>query len=354
MISKLVLVSFIFFTSCGSTELDLLDSVQPRSLVEIDSKLAEKFETKEIKVEPQKEADTELKIQKPKLKVSRKANTPLKSEMKNESANESVDPWEGIKLNTKAYSEIDKNSYLLWKKFNPSFLKAKDKMIMDVKYMGVVAAQIIMQQKDKVMINGREAYHFQARAKTAEFYKWVYAVDDVVETFIDSTYFVPLKYSMTQVESNKVIDHVEIYDRDNLKTYFRYKRNKKGKISQKSLDHEIPFFSQDLFSAINFMRGLPLTLDASYNIPMVSKAKNWFFKTKVLGTEVLDTPMGDISAIKLVGETEYAGDLAKQGKITYWISNDQYRVLLQFESDMKIGSIMGKIKDYTYNDNHVF
>jgi hypothetical protein len=250
--------------------------------------------------------------------------------------------------NIEKYEEWDKESAKLWSLLDPKRILVGETFSLHISYLGFSAATVKIQTHKIKEVDGTPVYHFSARAKSSDYYKWVYELDDLVNSYVTTENLLPIKYTLLQDESSKKVVDIQLFDRENLMTHFRYKRTKKGKEKIKSLDRPIPRFHQDLFSTLFFIRSLPLAPGASYKIPTVTKGKAWISKVQVVGRETIEIQDIEFKAIKLFVVTEYDGELAKRGKSTIWLSDDRARVLLKFASEAKIGSVKGEIFEHSY------
>jgi hypothetical protein len=243
------------------------------------------------------------------------------------------------------FKKYDVESKKLWartKTLNP----VGEKTFLDINYMGVVVGKIAITIKPIVKIAGEDAYHYYAKLKSAPFYKYVYSLDDVIESFVRVKDNLPLKYSLIQRESKQSIDDIQLFDRDKLMTYFRLRKVKRGKKSFKKIDTLIPLYSQDALSAIFMLRSLPLKTGDKYNVPIVTRGKITLMKMEVLGIETISTKIGKKKAFKINAITQYSGDLVRKGSMVYWISADSDRIFLQFKAKIKLGSVSGDIVSY--------
>jgi len=248
------------------------------------------------------------------------------------------------------YKNKEPQSYALWNSFKKNYLYPSEEMNVKITFMGIGAASVLIKmRKNLVDIGSKKAYAFYARAKTASFYKWIYELDDVIESFVDVNEFVPLKYNLIQRESKKDIDHIELYDREKGMTHFRYKRvTKDGKVTHRKKDKKMPHFSQDFLSVFFFFRGLPLELGKEYVIPITTKAKTWNMLIKPIAKVKMNVgKLKNIQAVKLQVFNKYSGDLSKAGAMEFWISDDKYRRFLQVKADTKIGKVYATLDKYT-------
>jgi hypothetical protein len=256
--------------------------------------------------------------------------------------------------NDPLWTETDKKSLDLWSKFSSSFLPIKEVHKMQVSYMGVVAATMVLTVEPVAEIQGRLVNHFKARAKTSDFYKWIYTLDDVLESFVDKEFFVPIKYALKQREKNKDIDDIQLFDRQKLMTYFRYKKTQDGKESKDSKDAVIPFYNQDYLSSFFFIRGLPMKNGDHYLFPTTTKGDTWLMSVKVAGRENIVINLGKFKAIRLEVMSKYTSDLAKQNTMIFWLSDDEKRIFLRTTAEVKFGAIKSELTYYSINDKDLY
>lgn len=324
---------------------------------DFDDQMLEKFSTQDApKTEPVKEltpkqskstAETKSIVQNKKIK---KAVAAKKVVTKKKETSE-----KNIKVKQKniypedypeEFKKYDISSKKIYEKFKP-FVPIGEKMVMDISYLGVTVGSIKLTVMPMNKMGGQDVFHFHARMKSAPFYSYVYELDDVVESFVDSKSFLPLKYSLVQRESKQSIDDIQLFDRDALKTYFRMKKIKEEVESKRSIDTYIPLFSQDALSALFFIRGLPLKVGDSYKFPIVTRGKVTIMSINVAKVENINTSIGNKKAFRLEAVTHYSGDLVKKGNMIYWISADENRSFLKFDAEIKLGSVSGLIQGYT-------
>lgn len=243
--------------------------------------------------------------------------------------------------------ELNNTTKNIWESFEPKIFPG-EKTYMDINYMGVSTGKIVISVNDLTQISGDDVYYFNAKLKTASYYSYLYELDDNIDSFVKTTGFYPLKYSMIQRESGQDIDDLQLFDQHKMMNYYFYKRVTSKKTKKNKGEVFIPKRFQDPLSIIFFLRGLPMKKGDVYQVPIVNKEKVIIFKTKISGVETIKTQLGSKSAIKMVATTKYTGDTLKSGDMTFWFSNDEKRTFLKFEAKIKIGSISGDIEKYEH------
>jgi len=252
------------------------------------------------------------------------------------------------------WAEQEVKSQEIWQKFSPAYLKEGERHILNVSFSKIHAATTILEIRPLQRYQSRDVFHFHARAKTADYYSWIYQLNDTIDTLVDKEFFVPWKYSLLQREKNKSIDDIQFYDRKSLMTYAFYKKVKNEKTEQDKRSEAIPFFGQDYYSSFYFIRGLPLNVGDHYLFPATTKANTWLMSVKVIGKEMVSIGLGKFSSIKVEIISKYSGDFAKKGSVFAWFSDDEHRALLSAKAEVKIGSIQAELAEYRVKDKLIF
>jgi hypothetical protein len=243
------------------------------------------------------------------------------------------------------FKKYDNNSKNVWAKFKPIY-NSGEQSIMAISYLGVTAGYITIISKGVVKLGDRLAYHYFARFKSKEAYRYFYWLDDYLETFIDKENFTPIKYSLVQREKKQNVDDLQLFDLKKLKNYTWYKRVKEGSNKDEKKDVFIPYYLQDSFSALQFVRGMPLNKGDMFEFPVTTRAETWILKVEVVGEETISVNDIDTKAIKIKAETHFPGVLQKSGDIIFWYAADEGRHLLKFQAKVKLGSIYGDLVEY--------
>jgi len=244
-----------------------------------------------------------------------------------------------------AYVDYDTRFKATWSMFKPVFFVGEE-FTMSIKYLGINAGTAHITTMEPVLMGEKKVWHIRAKLKSADYYKYIYQLDDSIESYISTESFSPLKYQLIQRESAQEIDDLQLFDAEKLKTFFWYRRLKRGNLNKQEQSSHIPKYIQDSFSALYFARGLPLVKGVVYEYPVVTRAKIWIIKLEVVAREELTFKKSKIMALKIKAETRFPGILKKKGDINFWISDDEKRLFLKFNAKVKIGSISGDLLDY--------
>jgi len=350
------LLTLIALASCGSFEDDkkslMSGTEEKKDLVDafdLSKDQAEKYTPVETKTESKTEPKAVVETKKVKGKKSSKGEekktekVSAKPEKEVKAAIAKGDEYPAdYPQNFKDYDAVSKP---VWEKFKPVFYKGEQSIIA-ISYLGVTAGYITMTSKDIVKLGDKMAYHYFARFKSRDAYRYFYWLDDTIETFIEQNTFLPIKYSLIQREKKQNVDDLQLFDFKKHKVMTWYKRVKQGANKEEHLEKYIPRYVQDSFAALQFVRGLPLRKGDKYDFPVSTRGDTWLLKIEVVGEETVSVNGNDIRAYRLKAETHFPGVLQKSGDINFWYAMDEGKRLVKFQAKVKLGSIYGELVEY--------
>ncbi|MDO9183570.1 MAG: hypothetical protein Q7U04_14245, partial [Bacteriovorax sp.] len=220
----LTLISLLILSSCGSFENEkssLLTKTESKDLVntfDINKDQAALYKEKDpgTEVVPPVEVKPEVApVQKTggKKNKGKKLSKQEKIEIIPTSPAAAFSYPSDYPQDLKDYDAVSKS---IWEKFKPMFFQG-EQSIMSISYLGVTAGYITISSKDIVKINDKMAFHYYARFKSKDAYRYFYWLDDNIETFIEKSTFLPMKYSLIQREKKQNVDDLELFDYKKLK-----------------------------------------------------------------------------------------------------------------------------------------
>ncbi|GAB4013650.1 MAG: hypothetical protein Fur0010_10680 [Bdellovibrio sp.] len=340
----------LFINSCAQKK-DLALPEREKDLVEsfdMNDEELQKFKTlttPQVSIEEKKESPAPVEIKKPSKKKKVEQAPVVTKALVPEVEEEKAPPAQEEDLYPEAFKQYDKKSEKFWLSFKPKVFVG-EKFVFEVSYVGVKAGTVTIQTQPPVLINDKKHYHFMAEMISADYYSYIYALKDRIESFVEEEKFLPVKYFLIQRESGQNVDDLQIFDHEKNMTTHWYKREKKNKDKKEKKEAVIPKYFQDSFSALYFIRGFPLKKGDIYQFPIVTRAKIWLLKVRVMGEEEIEVMDKKIKAIKLEAETQFPGVLKKSGDINFWYSADSARKLLMFKAKVKIGTVEGNLIEY--------
>lgn len=214
----------------------------------------------------------------------------------------------------------------------------------DVTYLGMTAGEMKMKVEPFQTVNNRKSYAFAIELKTASIFDHFYKVEDRAETLVDFDDLMPRVFSLHVKESGQLREARSYFDADKLRaTYWEKKVTKKSGVEEKKQQWDILPFSQNVYSAIFYMRLFKWDVGKEYAFAVADDEKMLIFKGTAVRKEVLSTPMGDMKAIVIKPTITTKGVFTPMGDIFIWLSDDDHKYVLRIEAAIKIGTLVSKV-----------
>ncbi len=168
-----------------------------------------------------------------------------------------------------------------------------------------------------------------------------YPVNDTFTTLVQGDYFLPYRYDIHQVEGSSMdVRRLSLYDQKGF--FVRYRKNSNP---EKVYSLDGPVYNE--FSAFYITRVLHFALSNTPIVPTFADEKRHPVKVRVLAREKRHTFFGTINTIKVMPVMDFKGLYDKDGDTVFWLSDDQCRVPVEVRSKILIGSLVGKLIEYS-------
>lgn len=220
-----------------------------------------------------------------------------------------------------------------------------EKVTLEMSYFGVTAGDVTLEVRPFVKVNGRKSYFFMGRAVTTSIFAMFYAVDDWFETYVDFDTLVPSSYALHVKESKQLRETRSVFDwKQGVATWWDKKINSEKKVEEQKKTWEIPPFSQNVFSAVFYVRAFQLKPGKKIAFRVAHEGENLVVTAEVLRRERIKTPIGELDTLVLKPKIELDGVFKPVGDIFMWVTDDDRKFLVRVESKIKIGTIVGLVK----------
>ena len=107
----------------------------------------------------------------------------------------------------------------------------------------------------------------------------------------------------------------------------------------------MPPFTQDPLSAIYVMRALPLKLDSTLTMPVADNGTIYRVQMQVIAQEALTTPLGRLTAWKIVLTILDEKGKPTGQKMGLWISDDARKLPVKLEANLSVGDFRITLKE---------
>lgn len=212
-------------------------------------------------------------------------------------------------------------------------------------YFNMVAGEMTISVLPFKEVNGRKSYHFQISGKSNSFFSSIYAVDDKAETFLDYETMLPYNMAVDVKETKQLRTVRSYFDWKKMKAFFWEKKiTKKNGVEEKNLEWDIEPYAQNLFSSIFYLRAFTLTPGKTIQFRVADNKKNMVIKGHVLRRETIKTDIGELKTVVVRPEVQIDGIFKPMGEVFFWLTDDDRKFIVRIESKIKIGTIIGNLK----------
>jgi hypothetical protein len=173
-----------------------------------------------------------------------------------------------------------------------------EKIRFSVSYFRMTAGYMDLKVNPYVEVNGKKSYSFEVDLRTTDFFSRIYTVDDVAQTFLDFETLLPYNMVMKVRESKQIKEVRSVFNHNDLKaSYWSKKFDKDGKEKEKKVKWEIKPYSQNVVSALYYLRTFKLNQGKKLKFRVADDGKNFMFTGEVVRKEKLKTDAGTFDTV---------------------------------------------------------
>lgn len=213
-----------------------------------------------------------------------------------------------------------------------------EKLEFSVDYGFINAGGASLEIDTIIDVRGHDCFRIVSKAHSNSFFSTFFRVDDRVASFVDTEGIYPLWFEKHLREGKFKADR-----------WVRFEQNHNLAIESTGDTTSTPPFVQDVLSAMYYVRVLPLEVGKSLFIDNYADRKNYPLEVRVLRKEKKKVDAGEFECFVVEPLLqEGSGIFANRGKLTVWLTADQYRLPVYMRSKVIfIGSISASLKNFT-------
>jgi hypothetical protein len=179
---------------------------------------------------------------------------------------------------------------------------------------------------------GSTAYYIVAEGRPTALLSKIYTLYYKVDTLLDVFTLLPQRGSVYSEEGSRKRMKATRFDQTARRATYEVTT---ATVVKKDLT--LPAYTQDPLSAIYVIRALPLKLGATLTMPVADSGTVNRIRVQVLAQEVIATPVGRLTAWKIVPTILDEKGKPTSEKLGLWISDDARRLPLKMEADLAVG-----------------
>lgn len=211
---------------------------------------------------------------------------------------------------------------------------AGEKLVFSVQYGLVSAGEATLEVRNLAAIDGRPCYRIVSDARTNDFFSKFFTVRDRYESYMDTTSLYSLRYEKHVREGKFKRDEAVDFNQATHRAVYKDKTV------------PIPPRTQDVLSALYYVRTLPLEVGQSISVANHTDGKNYPLVIKVLGREHVKVDAGEFDCIIVEPILRGPGVFTQQGRLTVWLTDDRRRMPVIMQSKVVIGHVAAILKSY--------
>jgi hypothetical protein len=211
---------------------------------------------------------------------------------------------------------------------------AGEKLVFSVQYGLVNAGEATLEVRNLAAIGGRPAYRIVSDARTNDFFSKFFSVRDRYESYMDTTALHSLRYEKHLREGKFKRDDAVDFDQTAHRAIYKDKTV------------PIPPRTQDVLSALYYIRTLPLKVGQAISLANHTDGKNYPLIVKVLGREHVKVDAGEFDCIIVEPILRGPGVFTQSGRLTVWLTDDRRRMPVLMKSKVVIGHVAAILKSY--------
>ena len=192
---------------------------------------------------------------------------------------------------------------------------------------------------EKIVENGRELIRIRMVSQTYKTYTHIYKVDDVTEVVVDPETALPLRLDLQLNEGSRRKSHLTVFDHAGKTATFIDRAA--GTTNTVAIDSH----TQDVLTFLYSVRNEKLETLAQKKYKLFVDGKLYDLGMQIREEGHVNLPeYGKIASTLVEPVAEFDGLFLRQGKIFFWISKQDHRMVTCVEAKVPVGKIKVKLE----------
>jgi hypothetical protein len=219
-------------------------------------------------------------------------------------------------------------------------LQPGETLIYDVSWSNIISAgTVVMEVKSDTLPDGREVFKFVVTGRSSGVVGKFFKVYDAVQSVFDPQGMQSLTYNIEENYGKKKKRRALIFDHAH-----------KTVVSRVNDDppetQDIPENVQDALSSFYYLRAVEnFRKDKVIVFDVYDSGKIWTVEVYTMGREIVKTPAGEFSTVKIRTYPKYQGVFMNKGEIFIWLTDDSRKVPVLMKSKLTVGSFVFTLRE---------
>lgn len=201
-------------------------------------------------------------------------------------------------------------------------------------YWGRIPVGYSVISTDWVQHEGATLLSIQVRTRSNKVLDKIYPVDDIIESLIDPETFLPVRFTVNLKEGRYRKHEITHFDYDEQIAYWR------SETRDREDTFELEPDTRDLVSFAYYMRREGFEPGVKQEFRVMSDEKIYDLWLESKGAErVRLQHYGRVRSVEVEPEAAFEGLFVRRGKITFWVSDDERRVMTKMVGHIPVASI---------------
>jgi hypothetical protein len=211
---------------------------------------------------------------------------------------------------------------------HPRPFKVGERLKFSIQYGPIKAGTSELAVERVERVGDHDCYRFVSSTQSSQVFSAFYKVKDQIVSLADVRYLLTRRTSKKLREGTYKVDQEIDWDHDAQELEYE----DGGKIPMKP-------GARDVLAAMYYTRTLPLAVGDSIRMPTHDNKKSYPIVLHVIGQETADTPLGKFDCWVVEPLLETPGLFNRTGTLKVWLTNDEERVPVIMQSEVKVGAI---------------
>jgi hypothetical protein len=208
-------------------------------------------------------------------------------------------------------------------------------MEFEIRYGPASVGRARLETQEYTVYAGRPALKILSRARSTKWVDSIYRVRDQVGSVLDVERLHSLYFSKKLREGNYKADmEAEYLHEQGIARY------------HDGSEPELVAGSQDILTALFFVRTFPLEEGMILALPIHDGKKNYNMEVMVIGRETIETPLGIFDCLILEPRLESGGIFKSEGRMLIYMSDDDKRLPVMLKARAPVGAFSSVLKSY--------